>query len=165
MVNIDNINVEDSVDLLKKELFYIMNSEKISDGILTISFSWIDGDMSSQRWDVKKQSEKLFFGINKNQNKKFPDNFKEMLRCCESVVVVFRGFTDQKHHVTKYPIKEIWAMLFVSDGKNTVQLQKLQSKEVYDCFTKDSITGKDLLPEQDVMYCGIDGKICGWDMM
>jgi hypothetical protein len=49
--------------------------------------------------------------------------------------------------------------------KDKTSLSSITSEEIYGYSTTNAYTGKFIPPKKELVYCGPDGKICGWDMI
>lgn len=62
----------------------------------------------------------------------------------------------------KRSIKEMWGLKVMKEGKKTVY-EEISSQEIYKHSTTN-IRGKSVPHQTEIVYCGPDGKICGWDL-
>lgn len=62
------------------------------------------------------------------------------------------------------PIQEIWGFKIYNNGKKTKTID-ISCNELYNSCTTNVQTGKSIPPEKNSIYCGPDGKICGFDMV
>jgi len=80
----------------------------------------------------------------------------------ESVIVVIVCDMKQKLSKKKH-IREMWGYKIFNNGKET-SLEEVSSEDIYKFSTTSIETGKSIPPIEEIVYCGPDGKICGWDI-
>lgn len=81
----------------------------------------------------------------------------------ESIVVVIICDMNQKLNKNK-SIKEMWGYKVANKGKETT-FEEVSSEDIYKFSTTNIHTGKSIPAKAEIVYCGPDGKICGWDML
>jgi hypothetical protein len=133
------------------KFIYEIGRHVYNDAILTYSFK-----SQAQSWDVRKvDKDLLFFGINALQNTLFPKRFIELLKKDGYAGVVLRTFTDKKDEITGYPIKELRGY-FVSMVNHKLVYKQISAQEMAHSNNTDALTGKPLIAERGVIYCGPD---------
>lgn len=133
------------------KFIYEIGRHVYNDAILTYSFK-----SQTQSWDVRKiDKDLLFFGINAIQNTLFPKRFAELLKKDGHAGVVLRTFTDKKDEITGYPIKELRGY-FVSLVNYKLMYKQISAQEMAHSNNTDALTGKPLIAERGVIYCGPD---------
>jgi len=134
------------------KFLYEIGKHVYNDAILTYSFK-----SQTQSWDVRKiDKDLLFFGINAIQNTLFPKRFTELLKKDGHAGVVLRTFTDKKDEITGYPIKELRGY-FVSFVNYRLVYKQISAQEMAHSNNTDALTGKPLIAERGVVYCGPNG--------
>lgn len=117
-------------------------------------------------WTLKKKGNKVFM-IESNRiinNFEFRNNLLYLLRKSGVVLLTFNNLTNQKYSDNETEIVELWgykSTLFW----NFVVIEKISSQELLEICTEtvDGIRG--IEPSPNVIYCGPDGKIFGWDLV
>lgn len=85
------------------------------------------------------------------------------LTTSSSIIVLLICDMNQKIDKKK-GIKEIWGFKIANENKSTI-FEQISSDDIYKFSTTNLYTGKSIPPQKEVVYCGPDGKICGWDML
>lgn len=156
------------VNLLMKN---IRNKTKISSNIV---FSVVNKDKkdeyTNERWSIKKQKngKYKFYSYDKdsaflNLSTNFRTTILNHLTTSNSIVVVLVCNMNQKIDKKK-SIKEMWGFKIENKNDKTI-FTAITSEEIYKYSTTDIYTGKFIPAKKELVYCGPDGKICGWDMI
>jgi len=129
-----------------------------------------NGEQINGRWLVKKQKNGRYKFIPYDEVSEFLRlslNFKttilNYLTTSNSVIVILVCNMNQKIDDKKM-IREMWGFKVESKGENTI-LTEITSEDIYKYSTTNAYTGKHIPPQLELVYCGPDGKICGWDMI
>lgn len=137
-----------------------------------IVFSAVDnnGDTINENWSLKKNKLGKFEFISQYEKSDFSKLSKDFrtsilnhLVKCKSIVFVLICNMNQKIDKDK-TIKEMWGFKIETEKNKTV-LKTITSEEIYNYSTTNAYTGKSIPPRKELVYCGPDGKICGWDMI
>lgn len=153
------------VDVLIKNIKRKTKSSSI------IAFSAFNsfGEPINENWSIKKQKNGRFeFESDdvKSDFTKLSKDFKtsilNYLTTSQSVVIVLICNMNQK--IGNKKIKEMWGFKVEHVKKNTV-FNQILSEDMYNYSTTNIYTGKSTPPKKELVYCGPDGKICGWDMI
>jgi hypothetical protein len=113
-------------------------------------------------WEVVKRGDKIVFYTPELTKGRFRHQVREFLSDYGVVGFMLVCMTGQKMGKTDKEIKEMWGYRILWQELKPI-LEKIQHKELYDYCTIDFSSGRKLPPEEEVIYCGPDGKICGWD--
>ncbi|MBC7112919.1 MAG: hypothetical protein H5T34_02685 [Candidatus Methanomethyliales bacterium] len=81
-----------------------------------------------------------------------------MLSDYGSVGIIVRSFLKEKHEETGYPYKELRGYIAKMEGERIV-FKLLPVEELYRACNTDTMTGKEIPPEREAVYCGPDGII------
>jgi len=113
---------------------------------------------SLEHWDVFLEDGELMFGIDYEQDELFFSKFfNAKYSGIGGIAFILRVITQQKHKIKKQKGKIniclIWGFsaCFIHNDVHV-----LDSKEVLECMEK---------PIETDIYCGKDGKICGFDLV
>lgn len=117
-----------------------------------------------ENWEIKNINEKLKFGIKIYHHRIFKNRLKNSIREQATVGILLGCFTGQKYGKDKKDIRELWGYRLVNDFYE-IKLHKISHEELYEFCTTDFNNLNNILPEEEVVYCGPEGKICGWDML
>lgn len=153
------------VNLLMKN---IRKRTKISSNIIFSAFNE-SGEQINERWTVKKQNGKYKFTpydevsdfLRLSMN--FKTSILNYLTTSNSVIVILICNMNQKIDKKKM-IKEMWGFKIENKKEKTFFIE-ITSEEIYKYSTTNSYTGKSIPVQKELVYCGPDGKICGWDMI
>lgn len=115
-------------------------------------------------WNLKKVNKKLI--INEGNKKitefEFKHNLLYLLRKSSVVVLSLNVMTNQKYSDNEREIIELWgyksSLLW-----NLVIIEKMSCQEIFDVCTGNNNGSITIQPEPNIIYCGPDGKIFGWD--
>lgn len=160
--NIDRTGVNSLLRSIRKK------TKKSS--ILVLSAFNQKGENVQENWSVKQSKNKFYFVCVDNDSaltkitKTFRTTVLNYLTTSNSVVVILICNMNQKIDKKK-TIKEIWGLKIEKDKKNNTILREITSEEIYKFSTTNIYTGKDIPPAKELVYCGPDGKICGWDRL
>lgn len=117
-------------------------------------------------WTLKKKSGKVFMLEGKRiiNNFEFKNNLLYLLRKSGVVLLTFNNLTNQKYSDNETEIIELWgykSTLFW----NLVLIERISCQELLDICTETIDGVRGLEPSPNVIYCGPDGKIFGWDLV
>jgi hypothetical protein len=117
-------------------------------------------------WNIKKLGKKVMILEGKKiiNDFEFKNNLLYLLRKSGVVLLSLNNMTNQKYSDEKREIVELWgykANLFF----NLVVIEKISSEELLDICTGNVDGVRTIEPEPNVIYCGPDGKIFGWDLV
>jgi hypothetical protein len=154
------------VNLLLKN---VRKRTKISSFIIFSAFNEA-GEQINERWIIKKQKngkckfipydeQSDFLRLSKN----FKTSLLNYLTTSSSVVIILICDMEQKID-NKKRIKEMWGFRVEHKDKGTVFVE-ITSEDIYKYSTTNIKTGKSVPVRKELVYCGPDGKICGWDMI
>jgi len=123
--------------------------------------------MSSKKgfdWEVVKRGGKIVFYTPELTKGRFRQQVREILSEHDIVGFILVCETGQKLSDGKTEINEMWGYRIVRYDSNPT-LERIPHDQLYEYCTVDFLSGSKMLPQEEVVYCGPDGKICGWDMM
>jgi len=117
-------------------------------------------------WTIKKKGNKTYMleGGKIINNFEFKNNLLYLLRKSEIVLLTLNNMTNQKYTDDKTEIIELWgykSSLFW----NIVIIEKISSQELLDICTETVDGVRKTEPMPNIIYCGPDGKIFGWDLI
>jgi len=117
-------------------------------------------------WSIKKVGKKTVILEGKRiiNDFEFKNNLLYLLRKSGVVLLTLNNLTNQKYSDGKREIIELWgykANLFF----NLVVIEKISSQELLDICTETMNEVRTIEPEPNIIYCGPDGKIFGWDLV
>ena len=128
------------------------------------------GEQLNENWSIRKQTSGRYKYISHNEGSDFTKlskNFKTSLlnhlTNANSVIVILVCNMNQKIDKKK-TIKEMWGFK-IEKVKNKTKFAHITSEDIYKYSTTNAYTGKKIPPRKELVYCGPDGKICGWDMI
>jgi hypothetical protein len=154
------------INLLMKN---IKRKTKIT-SIIVFSAINSSGEQVTENWILKKQKNGKYKFVSCNEksdflklSKNFRTSILNYLTTSSSVVVILICNMNQKID-TKKTIKEMWGFRIDNVKKNTT-FTVINSEDIYNYSTTNIYTGKSIPPKKELVYCGPDGKICGWDMI
>ena len=113
-------------------------------------------------WKIKRTKKGKIKFRSKNGNKRVKTQILNLLSFFPVVGFVLVCFTKQKYK--QEFIKELWGYRIIRNGSKTT-LEKIDHEELYKYCTTDFASGKSIPIQEEVVYCGPNGKICGWDMV
>lgn len=152
MIHQTNIqNFISFIDILAKNVTF--------EAAITVVPTTMEGE--SALWEAEKKEGKCYFNGKNNGDEMLKDYLLQLLDKTQNAAVVLRCTTHQKY-LNKRPIYEVWGYRLTID-EMTVYWENIDCEDLYQAFSTDSRTGQRIEPEQEVVYCGDDGKICGWD--
>jgi hypothetical protein len=120
-----------------------------------------------EQWGVKKtNNSNIIIGNSFQENKIFKFRILNILHRNKIVYIILTVFTDQ---LIKFPkekkIKELWGYkMLIKDRTRETHIERISCNELYNAYTI-GLNGKKIDPQEEIVYCGHDGKICGWDML
>lgn len=153
--HIDRSGVNDLMKVLKKRTTL--------SSIIVVTAIKDDNDKLEEVWTLKKFKNGNFkFNCLERKDNSLKTFMLNSLVNYKYFVIVL--VCDMNQKINKKPIKEIWGFK-LSEEQNKTQLQGISSQEIYQYSTLSLQTGKSIPPAKEVVYCGPDGKICGWDMV
>lgn len=120
------------------------------------------GKANVDKWYVSNNDGKLSFTHITFKDIDFKTSILESLYDTNVVGVVMNCSTGQKYEKKNADILEVWGYrLFFKD--NITHLERVSHHELFENYTTNFKTGKEVAPIEEMVYCGPDGKICGWD--
>jgi hypothetical protein len=137
-----------------------------------IVFSAINsaGERVNENWILKKEKNGKYKFSYQNEksdflkiSKDFRNSILNYLTTSSSVVVILICNMNQKIDKQK-TIKEMWGFKIENENQKTI-FTSITSEDIYNYSTTNAYTGKSIPPQKELVYCGPDGKICGWDMI
>jgi len=148
-----------SIDSFIKEL-----DERVK-GEATVTLTTSGNPIIFDEWDVERDKE----GVVKyhslfTQSKRLKTTILNLLVQRDIVAVIIICHTGQKYK-EEHLIKEIWGYRLIRKTPSKIFFNKINHEELYEYCTKDFSSGKNMPPQEELVYCGPDGKICGWDMV
>ena len=115
-------------------------------------------------WEVVKRGGKIIFYTPELTKGRFRQQVREFLSEYDVVGFILVSETGQKLTDGKTEIKEMWGyQIMWSDMKPS--LTRIPHDQLLEYCTTDFASGRKIPPEAEIVYCGPDGKICGWDMI
>jgi hypothetical protein len=116
-----------------------------------------------ERWILKKHKNGKFkFNCLERKDTSLKTFILNSLVLHKSFVIILICDMNQKLENKKF-IKEMWGFkLLLEKGKTT--LKEISSEDIYKYSTLSFETGKTIPHRKEIVYCGPDGKICGWDI-
>lgn len=117
-------------------------------------------------WKLMKKGNRVYMteGSKIINNFEFKNNLMYLLRKSGMVLISFNNLTNQKYTDGKTEIIELWgykSALFW----NLVVIEKISCQEMLDICTETVDGVRGLEPQPNIIYCGPDGKIFGWDLV
>jgi hypothetical protein len=137
-----------------------------------IVFSVIDnnGERINENWHLSKKRNGKYEFVSHDEksdfskiSKDFKTSLLNYLTISHSIIVILICNMNQKIDKNK-TIKEMWGFK-IEKEKDKTSLSSITSEEIYGYSTTNAYTGKFIPPKKELVYCGPDGKICGWDMI
>lgn len=120
-------------------------------------------DQPQENWIIEKsKSGKFTYYCLDNKENSLKSAIMNLLTYSKAIVVVLVCDMQQKIDKKKY-IKEMWGYRIINETKETV-LEEITSEDIYSFSTININTGKSIPHQKEIVYCGPDGKICGWDI-
>jgi hypothetical protein len=118
-----------------------------------------------EEWYVEKKADKkyLIFSILTGK-KRLKAELLNLLSKYNTIGLILITNTNQKYTKEDLQIKEMWGYR-LHNKNDDVKLEKIPYEELYEYCTTDFSSGKNIPPKEEVVYCGPDGKVCGWDMI
>ncbi len=166
-----NYRINKNIDRTGLNLL-IKNIQKRTKISSIIVFSAINksGEQINENWSIKKQSNgKIIFNFHNEKSdfikmsKNFRTSVLNYLTTSNSIIFILVSNMKQKID-TKKTIQEMWGFkIEIKKGKTF--FSEKTSEEIYKYSTTSAYTGKSIPPQKELVYCGPDGKICGWDML
>lgn len=128
-----------------------------------LSYTPIGTNEVLEDWGISKdKNNKVTFTSLITGKKRMKANILNLLSNYPVVGFVLICNTKQKYK--KEAIKELWGYRLIRHIKKTI-LEEVDHEELYKYCTTDFSSGKSIPPQEEVVYCGPKGKICGWDMV
>lgn len=117
-------------------------------------------------WTLKKKGNRtyMFEGNKVISSFEFKNNLLYLLRKSNVVLLTLNNMTNQKYSDGETEIIELWgykSTLFW----NLVIIEKISSQELLDICTESVDGVRGIEPMPNIIYCGPDGKIFGWDLI
>lgn len=117
-------------------------------------------------WTLKKIGKKVLILEGKKiiNDFEFKNNLLYLLRKSGNVLLSLNNMTNQKYSDGQSEIVELYgykASLFL----NLVVIHKISSEELLDICTETVNEVRGIDPQPNIIYCGPDGKIFGWDLI
>lgn len=117
-------------------------------------------------WQLKKLNKKIVITENGKiiNDFEFKNNLLYLLRKSDLVLLSLNNFTNQKYSDGQREIIELWgykATLFL----NLVVIEKISSEQLLDICTGNINGTRTIQPQPNIIYCGPDKKIFGWDLV
>jgi len=155
-----NKNIErKSIDFFLKEL-----NERVGNKALLV-LTTNGEDFLYDEWVVNRKSKfSLSYQSNFTKSKRLKSTILNMLVERLVVAAILVCETEQKYK-DEIEIKEIWGYRLIKKTKKNIYFEKIKHEELYNYCTIDISSGKNIPPQEEVVYCGPEGKICGWDMI
>lgn len=154
------------VNLLIK---HIKRRTKISSYIVFSALN-SSGEHINENWNLKRDRAGKQRFVSSNQKSDFlklSTNFKtsilNYLTVSNTIIVILICNMKQKIDNKKL-IKEMWGFK-IEKNKNETIFSQITSEDIYTYSTTNAYTGKSIPAKKELVYCGPDGKICGWDMV
>ncbi|TAE72654.1 MAG: hypothetical protein EAZ85_09165 [Bacteroidetes bacterium] len=139
---------------------HILSKNIMFEAIITIVPGLIDNEESAL-WEAEKKEGKYYFNGKIDGDKLLETYLMQVLQKVQNIAIVLRCSTHQKY-LNKRPIYEIWGYR-LAIAEDIIYWENIDSEDLYQAFSFDSHTGQSIQPEEEVVYCGDDGKVCGWD--
>jgi hypothetical protein len=115
-------------------------------------------------WEVIKRGGKIIFYTPELTKGRFRQQVREFLTEYDVVGFILVSETGQKLTDGETEIKEMWGYRIMWQNNEPI-LERIPHDQLYDYCTIDFSSGRKLPPEVEIVYCGPNGKICGWDMV
>ena len=124
---------------------------------------------TSYEWEVIKRGGKVIFYTPELTKGRFRQQVREFLADYDVVGFVLICETEQKMSVGNsetetIEIKEMWGYRIIWELSKPI-LERIPHEQLYQYCTVDFYSGKSQPPQVEIVYCGPEGKICGWDMV
>jgi hypothetical protein len=118
------------------------------------------GERIQESWVISKNDKGYTYNCLDKRSREFKTTVLNSLVYLDAVVIILICHMNQ--HLDKKSIKEMWGLKVTKSGKKTVY-EEISSKEIYK-YSTTNMKGKRVPHQTEVVYCGPDGKICGWDL-
>jgi hypothetical protein len=115
-------------------------------------------------WEIIKRGGKTIFFTPELTKGRFRQQVREFLAEYDVVGFVLVCETGQRLTDGETEIKEMWGYRIIWNEMKPI-LERIQHNLLYDYCTIDFSSGTKIPPQAEVVYCGPEGKICGWDMI
>jgi hypothetical protein len=113
-------------------------------------------------WEVVKRGGKIVFYTPELTKGRFRHQVREFLTEYGVIGFMLLCHTGQKIVKSDKEIKEMWDYR-ISWNELKPVLERIPHDQLYDYCTIDFTSGRKLPPEEEIIYCGPEGKIFGWD--
>ena len=121
-----------------------------------LTFSNLNTGSTEIVYDVKNNNNTFFYGYNQKDNDEFPYLLTHFSKGYGSIIV--RVFTKQ--YVNDLPVKELFGFVCKNGEFSNVDTHTLN-----DACNTDNRTGNKIKPEENVVYCDLNGnRICSEDI-
>jgi len=123
-----------------------------------------EGRRQFERWElIQGSSQFLVDGY--AENRLFLENtLRKVVEQHKMAALVLRATTHQYYPNGK-AITEIWGFRLWLNDKKRISFENISHDDLYQAFSIDNQTGQEVIPEEEAVYCGPSGIICGWDMV
>lgn len=143
-----------------QDLIQEVNTKIKTKGFMTFSPSIKGKDFDN--CTIKRTNDILRFG----NNIRTSDNLKDILMLAASeyfTMGIFLSCDTGQKLPNATPIRQVWGFRIHNDD-NLLTLERISSNDLYTSCTTDNQTGQTMPADEDTVYCGPDGQICGWDI-
>ena len=148
-----------SVDKLIKEI------EKRIFDTAHISFTASGNNNVFENWGIfKNKKKKISFLSLATGDRRFKTKVLNLLVFNSVLGFLVICPTNQKNS-KGIMIKELWGYRISRKRTGKTYFQEISHEELYEYCTVDFASGNSVPPQEEVVYCGPKGKICGWDMI
>lgn len=131
----------------------------------TLTFTPMGETKIMEDWEIfVKNDGKFNFYSPLKKTERIRATILNLLTDFQVVGFILVCLTDQKIERSGAFIREMWGYRIINSGKTT-DLEHVPHEELYEYCTTDFSSGKLIPPSEEVVYCGADGKICGWDLL
>ena len=157
-----NFRINKNIDRTGVNLL-LKNIRKKTPIVSDIVFTAISSDNKriEENWIIQKSEQGKYKYICLDRyGTMFKTTVLNSLVLMDIVIVILICDLNQKLKDGTY-IKEMWGFK-VYKNKNKTVFENITSEEIYKHSTTN-VDGKKIPQQKEMVYCGPDGKICGWD--
>lgn len=113
-------------------------------------------------WEVVRRGGKIVFYTPELNKGRFRHQVRTFLSEYGVIGFILMCNTGQNIPNSEKEIKEIWGYR-ISWNELKPILERIPHDQLYEYCTVDFHSGRTLPPDEEMIYCGPDGKIFGWD--
>jgi hypothetical protein len=122
-----------------------------------------EGKIMQEGWVIfkNKKGKYSYKCLDKNSSM-FKTRVLNSLVHLDAVIVILICHMNQQLSKKK-SIKEMWGLKVTKKEGGKTVYEEISSQEIYKHSTTN-LQGKKVPHQKEIVYCGPDGKICGWDI-